>query len=68
MDNLEALLIIDEKANGSWSRFLQAYQHIVDSGYVWGLADRYTKAAQALIDVGWLTAPPNYKSLAKHSS
>ena len=56
MDNFEATMIaegVDEAT--SEEHYLEAWQHLVDTGLCWQLQGWFGRTAQALIDKGVIT-------------
>ena len=58
MNTFEACAIVEDffGEKPSKKQQLKAWQHLVDSGAVWGLQGWYGRAAQGLIDVELITA------------
>jgi hypothetical protein len=61
MDNLKAILTIEQDENATDEEQISAWQHLIDSGLVWRLQGWYGRGAMALIDAG-LCSPTQEQS------
>jgi|ETNvirenome_6_85_1030632.scaffolds.fasta_scaffold105482_2 hypothetical protein len=65
MDNLKAILTIEQDENASDEEQLRAWQHLIDNELVWCLQGWYGRGAMALINAGLCSRPAQEQSVCE---